>query len=366
VDVRCAIVGSGLAGFTGYLTLRHAGLAAEEIVVLGPDPDPAAAFARRAAAIRQERMRSESDGHCRPRTFPGLAVRAARRRRSALPLVASVCDRYRPPLADFLADVADARERSGYARSFTRRVVSRIRASPVGFDVDGLAVRHVLVATGHPGLARPPELADDPRAVHAYEPHDYARRVCVIGAGMAAATEWANALAAGAEVTSVRRRPPLRRPLNVPRPLFSRRGLARYHALGVRGREAYLHELSAPSYPPDRRLDETLARAEDEGRFEVVEQPGDEDQIVCATGFLRGFAHDPLLADLVEAHGLPTAGSRIALADDATVPALSDRSRTLALAGVAAQWAFPAADTLAGARYAARGLARRVLACPTR
>jgi hypothetical protein len=88
--------------------------------------------------------------------------------------------------------------------------------------------------------------------------------------------------------------------------------------------------------------------------------------VVCATGFLRGYAHDPLLADLVDAHGLATAGGRIVLADDATVPALSDRSRTLALAGVAAQWAFPAADTLAGARYAARGLARRVLACPTR
>jgi cation diffusion facilitator CzcD-associated flavoprotein CzcO len=360
-------VGSGLAGFTGYLTLRHAGLAAEEIAVLGPDPDPAAAFARRAAAIRQQRMRSESDGHCRPRTFPGLAVRAARRRRSALPLVASACDRYRPPLADFLADVEEARERSGYARSFTSRQVARIRAAPDGFEVDGLGVaRHVLVATGHPGLARPPELSDDPRAVHAYEPHEYAARVCVIGAGMAAATEWANALAAGAAVTSVRRRPPLRRPLNVPRPLFSRRGLARYHALDTAGREAFLSELSAPSYPVDRRLDERLARAEDEGRFEVVERPSDEEQVVCATGFLRGYAHDPLLADLVDAHGLATAGGRIVLADDATVPALSDRSRTLALAGVAAQWAFPAADTLAGARYAARGLARRVLACPTR
>ena len=148
---------------------------------------------------------------------------------------------------------------------------------------------------------------------------------------------------------------------NVPRPLFSRRGLARYHALEAAGRERFLAELSAPSYPPDRRLDETLSRAEDEGRFEVVERVGDEEQVVCATGFLRGYDHDPLLSDLVEAHGLATAGGRIVLADDATVPALTDATRTLALAGVAAQWAFPAADTLAGARYAARGLARRVL-----
>ena len=51
----------------------------------------------------------------------------------------------------------------------------------------------------------------DPRVVHAYEPHDYARDVTVIGAGLAAATEWVNALAAGATVISVRRSEPVRR-----------------------------------------------------------------------------------------------------------------------------------------------------------
>ena len=50
---------------------------------------------------------------------------------------------------------------------------------------------------------------------------------------MAAATEWRNALAAGARVTSVRRREPLRRPLSVPRPLLSRRGLARLSRNGA-------------------------------------------------------------------------------------------------------------------------------------
>jgi hypothetical protein len=35
------------------------------------------------------------------------------------------------------------------------------------------------------------------------------------------------------------------------------------------------------------------------------------------------------------------------------------------LAGVAGQWAFPAADTLVGAKYAARGLLARVR-CRTR
>jgi hypothetical protein len=46
------------------------------------------------------------------------------------------------------------------------------------------------------------------------------------------------------------------------------------------------------------------------------------------------------------------------------VPALTDDRRTLSLAGVAAQWAFPAADTIAGAKYAARAFLRRV--CRTR
>jgi len=37
----------------------------------------------------------------------------------------------------------------------------------------------------------------------------------------------------------------------------------------------------------------------------------------------------------------------------------------LAVAGVAAQWAHPAADTLVGAKYAAHAFLRRVKACPT-
>ncbi len=54
------------------------------------------------------------------------------------------------------------------------------------------------------------------------------------------------------------------------------------------------------------------------------------------------------------------------LAPDSTVPALTNGERTLALAGAPAQWAFPAADTLVGAKYAARGFLRRVQAWRTR
>jgi cation diffusion facilitator CzcD-associated flavoprotein CzcO len=366
VDRSCAIVGGGLAGFAAYVTLRHGGLDAGEIAVFGPDRDPAAAWRPRAQAIRQQRMRSESDGHCYPRSFPGFAPREAVRRRSAAPLVETVCNRYRPSVEDFLRHVVQLRRRSGWDESFRRQRVSRVRAAPGGFDVDELGrFRHVLIAPGHPGLAVPTELAGDPRAVHAYEPHDYAARVAVVGAGMAAATEWLNALAAGAEVVSVRRREPVRRPLNVPRPLFSKAGLAAFHASGRPERVALLAKLGEPSYPPGREWDEPLQEAEREGRFRVAGSVDGEAQIICATGFLRGIEHDALLRGLVEEHGLETESGWIVLAPDGTVPALTDARRTLALCGVPAQWAYPAADTLVGMKYVARRFLRRVQACRT-
>jgi hypothetical protein len=238
--------------------------------------------------------------------------------------------------------------------------VREVRPADGGFEVDGHGrFRHVLLALGHPGLALPPELERDPRAVHAYEPHDYARRVAVVGAGMAAATEWLNALAAGAEVVSVRRRPPARRPLNVPRHVFSKRGLVGFRALPPERRAEALTEFSAPSYPPGRAWDEPIRLAAREGRFRVEASPNGAEQVICATGFLRGYRHHPLLARLVDEHGAPAHGNWLVLDDRFAVPGLSDGSRTLAVGGVAAQWAYPAADTLVGMKAAARAFLRR-------
>jgi cation diffusion facilitator CzcD-associated flavoprotein CzcO len=353
---RVAIVGGGLCGFVAYLTLRRAGV--EDVTVFSPDPDPAATFRARAAAIRQTHMRSESDGHCLPTSFPGLAVRDARRRRSITPLVASVFDRYHATVESFLEHVEEQRAASGWQPVSAR--IERVRAVDGGFELDAHgAFEHVLLATGHPGPAVPDELRGDARAVHAYEPHEYADSVCVLGAGLAAATEWRNALATGSRVISVRRREPVRRPLNVPREYLTRRGLAGFHRLGHEERAQLLRELLAPSYPPGREWDEPLTS----GRFAVESHVNGADQVICATGFLRGFRHDPLLARLVAVHELETANGWITLAPDSTVPSLTDESRTLAIAGVAAQWAYPAADTLMGARYAAHGFLRR---CRTR
>ncbi|HWL33174.1 MAG TPA: hypothetical protein VNP89_06175 [Gaiellaceae bacterium] len=367
MTARVAIVGSGLGGFVAYATLRHSGLEPAEIAVLGVDPDPAGAWRPRAEAIRQKLMRSESNGHCWPTSFPGFAAREAARRRDLAPLLLSVCDRYRPTVDAFLHHVDELRARSRWDESFRHARVERVLAAGDGFEFDGHgSFRHVLLAPGHPGLARPPALEHDPRAVHAYEPHEYAARVTVVGAGMAAATEWLNALDAGAEVVSVRRREPARRALNVARPLFTKRGLGPFHATDRGVRAALLRRFGEPSYPPGRTWDAPLAAAAREGRFRIEPELNGMDQVICATGFRRGFEHDRLLARLVAEHGLETEEGWIVLADDSTVPALTDRKRTLSLAGTPAQWAYPAADTLVGMKYAARRFARRVTMCPTR
>jgi cation diffusion facilitator CzcD-associated flavoprotein CzcO len=362
---RCAIVGSGLAALAAYATLRHGGVPAAEIAVFGTHEDPTELWRTRARAIRQRRMRSESDGHLAPASFPGLAVRAALRRRDPRPLVATVTTHYNPTVDEFLEHGAEVRARCGWETSFRRRRIARIAAVEGGFELDGEGpFAHVLVATGHPGLALPEELAGDPRVVHAYEPHEYASSVTVVGAGMAAATEWLNALAAGSAVVSVRRREPVRRPLNVPRQFFSKRGLDAFHAASDERRALLLRELSLPSYPGSHRWDAPLMAAEREGRFRIESSVNGSEQVICATGFRRGYRHDPLLARLVEEHALDTHDRWIVLAPDSTVPTLTDETRTLALAGVAGQWAFPAADTIAGAKYAGRAFLRRV--CRTR
>jgi cation diffusion facilitator CzcD-associated flavoprotein CzcO len=363
----CAIVGGGLGGFVTYTTLRHGGLEATEIVVFGTDPDPSASFRAHAAAIRQRRMRSESDGHVHARSFPGLAVRSARRGGTVRPLLDSVRDRYRPTVEEFLGHVEESRARSGWDESFRLARVERVGAVAGGFALDDRGVYpHVLIAPGHPGLAFPPGLEHDPRAVHAYQPHEYADEVAVVGAGMAAATEWLNALAAGATVVSVRRREPARRPLNVERRYFTKRGLAAFQRAGREERLALLRSFTTPSYPPGLEWDEPIARAVATGRFRVEPGLNGARQVICATGFLRGFGADPVLSRLVREHGLETAEGWIVLEPDSSVAGLTDEARTLSLAGASALWAHPGADTLVGMKYAARGFLRRVRRCRTR
>jgi hypothetical protein len=87
--------------------------------------------------------------------------------------------------------------------------------------------------------------------------------------------------------------------------------------------------------------------------------------VICATGFRLGFRHNAMLGALVDDHGLDTVDRWIVLDASSCVPGLTDASRTLALAGAPAQWAYPAADTIVGMKWAARRFARRV-SCRTR
>jgi hypothetical protein len=123
---------------------------------------------------------------------------------------------------------------------------------------------------------------------------------------------------------------------------------------------ALLRGFVAPSYPPGPEWDDPIAQATAAGRFQVEPELNGAGQVICATGFRRGFDADPLLRDLVREHGLATSDRWIVLDDDSTVPGLTDERRTLALTGASAQWAHPGADTLVGMKYAARRLLYRV------
>src|SRR3954471_11554465 len=106
---RVAVVGSGIAGFTAYQSLRRA-FEPDEIAVFGTDADPAAAWRVRAAAIRQSEMRSESAAARLPPTCPGLPFSSVRRRRSLRPLLGSALDRCHPTVDEFLSHVERLRE----------------------------------------------------------------------------------------------------------------------------------------------------------------------------------------------------------------------------------------------------------------
>ena len=273
------------------------------------------------------------------------------------PLVLSVCDRYRPTVELFLAHVDELRASSRWDESF-RQARDRARSSRGGgFELDGHGVfRHVLLAPGHPGLALPAELEDDPRVVHAYEPHEYASRVAIVGAGMAAATEWLNALAAGAEVVSVRRREPApaaaqRRPAAVQqaRP----RRVPRDAARTARRAPPRLRRAVLPARPQ-------LGRAARAGRARGP-LPGRARSERRRAGHLR---HG--LSARLRARPAARAPRRRARPRDRGA---LDRARrrldgpgahrrdahALARAASPAQWAFPAADTLVGMKIAARG-----------
>ena len=340
-----------------------AGLEPGEIVVFGDDADPAGAWRPRAAAIRQRRMRSESDGHCFPTTFPGLAAREAARRRDLAPLVLSVCDRYRPTVGEFPPPRRRAARAQPLGRERRLGRIERIAAVDGGFELDGHGVfRHVLLATG-PSRSRRPGRA---RGRPARRPRLRAARVRLAGRGGRRRHGGGDRVA---ERARSGRRGRLRPPPRACAPAAQRRrGRSSRSAASpgstprrARERGELLAASREPSYPPGRSWDDADRARGARGPLPRGGGVNGAEQVICATGFRRGFEHDPLLR----------AARRRARARDARAagscspttrpcPALTDATRTLALAGVPAQWAYPAADTLVGMKYAARRFLRRV------
>ena len=265
-------------------------------------------------------MRSESDGHCLPRSFPGLAVRAALRRRSSARSSQCVCDRYHPSVEEFLEHVEELRERTGWDESFEPARVERVSAVDGGFELDGHGrFRHV--SRARPSRPRLPRARGRParrprlRAARVRGRRDRRRR----GHGrrdrvaerarrrLARSSPCAGASPCGARSTCRAQ-------------LFSGRGLAALPRAPARRARARCGRCSRPRSRPAARWDEPLERAARErplpGR---APSSTAREQVVCATGFRRGFGHDPLLAGLVDEHGL-AADAWILLAPDSTVP----------------------------------------------
>ena len=102
--------------------------------MFGTHADPTTVWRERAASIRQQRMRSESDGHLAARRVS----RASRRARERSPRSRrSLTNRYHPTVQLFLEHAEQVRERSGWETSFAERRVAHVRAVEGGFSVDG-------------------------------------------------------------------------------------------------------------------------------------------------------------------------------------------------------------------------------------
>jgi len=224
-DSVIAVVGDGFGSLQVFTTAVYLGFDPEQIAIYGPGDDPVGTYGQFAHNLGQTVLRSESESHFLPADWPTFAQLDAWSRKSIRPLLRSIRRRYNPGVAEILNEATAVARRLGWHQS---RVSSRVGwLQRENDDVPHLSLydedanlmgraKHVVLALGHgplnfpPALARArenPELA--PRVVQAYEPKAYAPggRYIVVGAGIAAVNEWANALDAGGQVISLLRGP---------------------------------------------------------------------------------------------------------------------------------------------------------------
>lgn len=398
---RVAIVGAGPAGAIADVALQYAGVGAEEIAVFDPNPDPLSAWRMETRAVSQVSMRSESEGHLFATDFPGLAMIDALRLRSPWPLMLSAVNRYHPALGTVLSHAEALADTFGTTRRIRAYRVTSVRreegpeAHFALYDAEGdlrAHARHVLLAPGHgpwrwPAPLGSPERRDQlrDRVYHSYQEKPYGDgTTVVVGSGMAAAGEWVNILRAGGRVVALHRTETLRRqPLSAPRCSFGGPWLDRFHTLSPDERVAVIADLSRGSAPRPRAWKRVLADAERHGTIEhcvgdlldvrpraggievsfgAADQQHDlpAEMLIAATGFMSGWEQYEVVRDLVSRYDLATHSGRLVLSDDCTVPSLTSAGSALAVSGPLAVWAYPAADSLACMKYAARRFAQHV------
>jgi hypothetical protein len=392
------IVGDGFGSLIAYVTAIYLGFEPEQLTVIGASVTPVVTYERLAGNLGQTVLRSESESHFLPADWPTFAQLDAWSRRSPAPLVRSIRRRYNPGLRDILTEAAVVGRRLGWDQA---RLPQRVGSVQRGWDPaphftlygeegECLArARHVMLALGRGPLAFPPLLARaraDPelagRIVHAYEDKRYRRdrRYVVVGAGIAAANECANALAAGATVVALRRRADTHvQDLNVPRCLFEARGIDAFQTLTFGERVAFLEGILRGTAPARRTWRARITEArrggsynESIGEIDAVQRLDrglkvhvsgfdgpdggwlEVDGVVSATGFTRSALTLPLMRRLVYDYGLSVESGRLKLLSNCGVPKLDREDSRLCTMGLLANTVIPNGDTIAGLKYVSR------------
>ena len=304
-------------------------------------------------------MRSESDGHCAADVVPRPRRARARAQRSLAPLVAS----RRRTATTRPSRLPRARRRacasaSGWDASFVAAAhrARSARSTAASSSTATGRSRTCCVATGHPGLAVPDELATTAR-VHAYEPHEYAAKVASRrrrhGGGDRVAERARRRCRGGLGAAARAAAPPAERAAR----RSSRSGASRASTASPPSERARrCATLLAPSYPPGRDWDAPLVRpsASDVPRRAATSTA--PTQVICATGFRTAAGTIRCLRDSSTTHELET-HDRLDRARTRLDRSGAHRRRAHAVARRRRRpVGVPAADTIAGAKYAARAL----------
>src|SRR4051794_19031183 len=400
-DATIAIVGDGFGSLIVYATAVYLGFAPSDIVIYGTNDTPVGTYQQFAYNLGQTVLRSESESHFLPADWPTFAQLDAVARGSGTPLARSIRRRYNPGVPDILAQATAAKEGLGWGgRRYASRIgwLERVEGAVphfVLYDEEGAyagRAKHVMLALGHGPLSFPPALAkalQDPgladRIAQAYAPKAYAPGgvYVVVGAGIAAVNEWANALDLGASVISLLRSPiPEEQDLNTPRCLFEAYGIDVFQALPFDRRLEYLAKVLKGTTPTRRTWEAKIMAGRHEGRFVELqgeiddvrpgplglrihvsnkrgEDPGtlDVSGIVAATGFHKSALTVPLFRRLVESYGVPVDGGRLKLRTNCGVPGLDRPESRLCVMGIHANTVIPHGDTIAGLKYIGRRFA---------